>query len=284
MPGDGAEAADTTRPRDAPLGSYPPHAYVKHGPEEKCGSKMARSDDKRKVPPAMQQTAGAPAPSSSEADIARFLDAARTLAPGREGKGRLAFALDATASRQPTWTLACEIQADMFAAAAAHGGLEMQIVYYRGLDECRASPFVGDAETLRRLMGRISCEGGLTQIHRVLGHLEREAERSGLKAAVFVGDALEEDEDALHRAAGQLALRGVRLFMFQEGDNRAVERAFRALARVTGGAYCRFDPRAGHQLRALLAAVAAYAAGGRVALEARRDPAARQLLVAMGQG
>lgn len=243
---------------------------------------MARSEDK----PAGDLAArgdSAPAPRSSDADIARFLGDVKSRAPLRAagGEGRLAFALDATASRQPTWSLACEIQADMFAAAATHGGLKMQIIYYRGQGECRASPFVGDADTLRRLMGRIRCEGGLTQIHRVLAHLEKEAERSGLKAAVFVGDALEEDAEALHAAAGQLALRGVRLFVFQEGDDPRVERVFRALAQVTGGAYCRFDARAGHELRSLLSAVAAYAAGGRLALEARSDAGARRLLAAL---
>ncbi|MFG1300197.1 VWA domain-containing protein [Xanthobacter sp. V3C-3] len=230
------------------------------------------------------QANGAVAPSSAD-DIARFLSAVRDLPPARagQGRGRLAFALDATGSRQPTWTLACDIQADMFAAAASHGGLDMQIVYYRGHDECRASPFVADAATLGRLMRRISCEGGLTQIHRVLGHLGQEAERSGLKAAVFVGDAMEEDAHRLAEAAGQLALRGVRLFMFQEGDDGRVEDTFRALARITGGAWFRFDARAPHELRQLLAAVAAYAAGGAPALEARRDAGARRLIAALGR-
>ncbi|MGE4372947.1 MAG: VWA domain-containing protein [Xanthobacter sp.] len=222
-------------------------------------------------------------PVSSADDVARFLQAAKAAPPARPamGRGRLAFALDATGSRQPTWTLACDIQADMFAAAETYGGLDMQIVYYRGMNECRASPFVSDAATLKRLMNKISCMGGLTQIHRVLGHLEKEAERSGLRAAIFVGDALEESPDALHAAAGQLALRGVKLFMFQEGQDWQVEQTFRALAQITGGAYCRFDARAGAQLRALLAAVAAYAAGGRAALENRRDEGARKLLAAL---
>ncbi|MBB6307745.1 VWA domain-containing protein [Xanthobacter tagetidis] len=225
----------------------------------------------------------APAGSLSSADdTARFLEAVKR-APGiAPGRGRLAFALDATASRQPTWNLACDIQSGMFAAAARHGGLDMQIVYYRGQGECRASPFVGDAATLGRLMGSIGCEGGLTQINRVLSHLLSEAERSGLRAAVFVGDALEENEDRLHALAGQLALRGVRLFVFQEGDDPQVERCFRALAAVTGGAYCRFDARAGAQLRQLLEAVAAYAAGGRAALTARRDAGALKLIAALG--
>ncbi|MGQ3672804.1 VWA domain-containing protein [Xanthobacter sp. TB0136] len=257
---------------------------------------MATSDDDRRTrapsrSPMGQQGAGGsvsartsgPVQASSAEDVARFLQAVKATPSARPatGTGRLAFALDATGSRQPTWSLACDIQADMFAAAAAYGGLEMQIVYYRGIDECRASPFVADAGTLRRLMSKIHCMGGLTQIHRVLGHLQKEAERSGLKAAVFVGDALEEDPDALHAAAGQLALRGVRLFMFQEGHDWQVEETFRALAKITGGAYCRFDAHAAAQLRALLAAVAAYAAGGRPALEARRDDGARLLLAAL---
>lgn len=220
---------------------------------------------------------------SSAADVAAFVKAARAAAPPRgEGRGRLAFALDATASRQPTWALACDIQADMLAAAAAHGGLKMQIVYYRGHDECRASPFMDEAAALRRMMAKISCEGGLTQIGRVLEHLSREAERSGLRAAVFVGDALEEPPEALHAAAGQLALRGVRLFMFQEGHDPRVEKVFRAIAAVTGGAFCRFDARAGAELRALLSAVAAYAAGGPAALAARADMGAQKLIAAMG--
>lgn len=221
---------------------------------------------------------------STPAEVDGFLKqlAATPSARPADGRGRLAFALDATASRQPTWNLAREIQADMFAAAAALGGLEMQIVYYRGMGECRASPFVSDAATLRRLMNGISCEGGLTQMHRILTHLVAEAERSGVKAAVFVGDALEEDADALHALAGQLALRGVRLFLFQEGYDTTVEATFRALAKLTGGAYCRFDPQAGAQLRALLSAVAAYAAGGRTALAARRDQGAMRLLAALG--
>jgi hypothetical protein len=54
--------------------------------------------------------------------------------------------------------------------------------------------------------------------------------------------------------------------MFQEGHDAAVERTFREIARLTGGAWSRFDPGAAAQLRELLRAVAAYAAGGREAL------------------
>ena len=55
--------------------------------------------------------------------------------------------------------------------------------------------------------------------------------------------------------------------MFQEGIDPVTEQAFREIARLTRGAYCRFDPGAAHQLAELLRAAAAYAAGGLRALE-----------------
>ena len=36
--------------------------------------------------------------------------------------------------------------------------------------------------------------------------------------------------------------------MFQEGGDPVAEQAFREIARLTRGAYCRFDPGAAHQL------------------------------------
>jgi hypothetical protein len=84
--------------------------------------------------------------------------------------------------------------------------------------------------------------------------------------------------DALSRDADELGRLGVPTFMFQEGDSREVERVFREIARLTRGAYCRFDPGAARQLAELLRAVAVYAAGGLPALAARRDAGAIKLL------
>ena len=56
--------------------------------------------------------------------------------------GRLIFALDATMSRQPTWDIACKLQGEMFETARALGGLDVQLVYFRGFGECRASRLV----------------------------------------------------------------------------------------------------------------------------------------------
>jgi hypothetical protein len=205
-------------------------------------------------------------PSASE-DIAAFVAKARAMSPHAAGaKGRLVFALDATMSRQPTWDMACALQADMFREAAALGSLDIRLVYYRGLSECRATGWISDSAQLARLMGKIDCQGGNTQIGKVLSEARREAVGSGVRAVVFVGDAMEEAVDQLCAKAGELGLLKVPVFMFQEGQDAVAEQAFREIARLTGGAWCRFDPGAAAQLRELLRAAAAYAAGGREAL------------------
>src|SRR5271166_3172129 len=217
-------------------------------------------------------------------DIAAFVEAARkTPAPSQSGRGRLIFALDATMSRQPTWDLAQALQAKMFQSAAGLGGLEVQLVYYRGLNECRASKFVSGGQGLAELMSRIEVRGGETQIRRVLAHARNEAKRAKVGALVFVGDAMEENPDRLAALAGELALQGVKAFMFQEGLDLAARRTFTEIARLTGGAYSAFDSGAAARLEALLRAAAAYAAGGYAALTraAEANPAARLLLSQM---
>jgi hypothetical protein len=169
----------------------------------------------------------------------------------------------------------------MFREAAAVGGLDIQLMYYRGLTECGASKWVSQSERLAALMSRITCRGGHTQIGKVLAHARREDEANKVQVLVFVGDAMEEKLDDLCTAAGALGLRGVKAFMFQEGDDAVARQAFREIARLTGGAYCRFDPGAAHELGELLRAAAAYAAGGMRALEklsARGGDGSRKLL------
>jgi hypothetical protein len=228
-------------------------------------------------------TSGAPAAGGVGRDVAAFLDAARARPPrATAGRGRLVFALDATMSRQPTWDLACKLQAEMFEAAAATGGLEVQLVYYRGRGEARASRWVSDAAGLTGLMTGIACHGGLTQIGRVLDHAGKVAAAGPLAALVFVGDAVEENPDVLADKAGALALRHTRAFMFHEGGDATAAATFREIARLTGGAYLPFDARSARELGELLAAVGAYAAGGRPALEAAGTGAARKLLADLG--
>jgi hypothetical protein len=205
---------------------------------------------------------------SARAEIDSFLDRVNALGPSTKTgqRGRLIFALDATMSRQPTWDQACNLQAEMFRAAAAVGGLDIQLVYYRGLAECRASSWVADADRLGALMSSINCRGGQTQIAKVLAHARRENESGKIAVLVFIGDAMEESLDDLCVRAGELGLRNVKAFMFQEGYDQACEQAFREIARLTGGAFCRFTPGAADELAELLRAAAAYAAGGLKAL------------------
>jgi hypothetical protein len=244
------------------------------------------SNDRSGRTPAPADGARAPAPQSTRSEIDVFLSKVKSLAPatGSGQRGRLIFALDATMSRQPTWDTACRLQADMFREAAAIGGLDVQLVYYRGLTECRASRWVSKAERLAALMEQIDCRGGHTQIAKIISHAKREIQTKKVQALVFVGDAMEEKLDDLCHGAGELGLLGVPAFMFQEGNNPITEQAFREIARLSHGAFCRFDVGAAHQLAELLRAVAAYAAGGMRALadlSARQQAGAMKLLAQM---
>lgn len=188
------------------------------------------------------------------------------------------FALDATMSRQPTWDLACSLQSEMFSAAQAVGGLSVQLVYFRGFNECRSSSWVANTAALRSLMVKIDCRGGQTQIGKVLAHTKREAERKPLAALVYVGDAMEENVDYLCKLAGELGLLGVKAFMFHEGNNGEARQAYKEIARLSGGVYLPFNAQSAAELKALLSAIAQYAAGGLKALETSGSQAARRLL------
>lgn len=204
---------------------------------------------------------------SSRGEVDAFLRELHARPPAAaQARGRLVFAMDATMSRQPTWDRACALQAEMFEETARLAALMVQLVYFRGFRECRASRWAEDARTLAELMTKVDCRGGHTQIGKVLKHIHREGQKHKVNAAVYVGDCMEEDIDTLCAKAGELGLLGVPLFMFQEGDDTRAERAFREIARLTNGAFCRFDANSASQLGALLSAVAVYAAGGRKAL------------------
>src|SRR5207244_5067486 len=130
------------------------------------------------------------------------------------GRGRLIFALDATASREPSWDRACRIQGEMFEATAALGGLDVKLIYYRGFTECKSSRWMANAADLHRVMQAVSCLGGETQIERVLAHAIAENQKQRVGALVFVGDAMEEKVDRLCQLAGELGLKGVPIFLF----------------------------------------------------------------------
>jgi hypothetical protein len=213
----------------------------------------------------------------------------------RRSRGRLIFALDATASREAMWDMAAQLQAAMFEEAAKIGGLDVQLVYYRGTDEVRCSSWFSDAHELVSRMNMIRCAAGTTKIARVLQHIRTENAREKISAVVFVGDAMEEKPQELYDAAVGLPP----VFMFQEGDGLAcyvdmhgeftvdhpplkVETVFREIAKLTNGAWARFDAGAGAKLGELLQAVAAFAVGGSAALANQHTDSARKLLTQIG--
>jgi hypothetical protein len=205
---------------------------------------------------------------SSSVDVDAFLrdlNRAPAVRPGG-GRGRLIFALDATASREPSWDRACRIQGEMFEATAGLGGLDVRLVFYRGFTECKASRWLQTAADLHKVMRSVSCVGGETQIERVLEHANAESKKQRVHALVFVGDAVEENVDRLCKLAGELGLLGTPVFVFHEGGDAHAGRAFRQIAKLSRGAYLSFDLASADKLKELLAAVAVYAAGGYKAL------------------
>ncbi|HFB98986.1 MAG TPA: VWA domain-containing protein, partial [Bryobacterales bacterium] len=131
-----------------------------------------------------------PPEASADREIDAFIEQVRAMPQKTAGgaRGRLIFSMDATMSRQPTWDRAQHLQARMFEETARIGGLDVQLVFYRGFNECKASKWVSDAARLAALMSRVECRGGYTQIGRVLGHVLKEAGRSRVSAVVHVGD------------------------------------------------------------------------------------------------
>ena len=70
-------------------------------------------------------------------------------------------------------------------------------------------------------MRQVTCEGGYTQIRKVLAHARRESEAAKVNAVVYVGDCMEEDVDELGARAGELGLLGVPCSCFRRDASDA---------------------------------------------------------------
>lgn len=221
---------------------------------------------------------------SGKQSIDRFIEQVRTL-PRQSGesggkKGRLIFALDATGSREPTWDQACHLQSELFMATRGLGGLAIQLCYYRGFGEFRATKFVNDTSQLLNLMNGVSCLGGRTQIGRILAHAVKETRAEAVRAVVFIGDCCEEPVDGLCHTAGELGMLKTPVFMFHEGADAHARAVFQQVSKLSGGAYAAFDRNSPQVLRDLMAAVAVYASGGAKALQdfsSRSSPEVKRL-------
>lgn len=173
---------------------------------------------------------------------------------------RVIFALDATMSRQATWDKAANLQAELFNAAGR--GIDVQLVYFRGIGECSASPWLNDSARLMSLMTKVDCRTGRTQIGRIFTHAKREAEKGSIRALVYVGDALEEKIDPVGEQAAELGRLGVPIFMLLDGNDEAAASAFGELARLSNGICARFNEGSAKQLADRLRTVGKFIANG----------------------
>ncbi len=185
----------------------------------------------------------------------------------KEESGRLLFAMDATASRERSWDMACQIQAEMFMSTQEIGNLEISLCYFRGYQEFHVLDWSSNATKLRDQMLQVRCLAGHTQIKRTLEHAVKVCATQKVKAVVFVGDSFEESIDEVGKVAGKLGMLGVPVFIFHEGHDPSAKNAFQHIAKLTHGAYCAFDQNSVAQLKDLLCAVAAFAVGGINALK-----------------
>ncbi len=192
---------------------------------------------------------------------------------------RLLFAIDATASREPTWDHACQLQSQMFVATTQLGNLHVQLCHYGGFNHFSVSEWCRSANALMSEMNKVRCRGGHTQIKKVLEHAMLEHTKKRIKAIVFIGDAIEENPDHLCHLAGKLGVLGVPLFIFHEGSTPGVSSVFKQMTELSGGAYAPFNLASASELKELLSAVAIFATGGWAALEQFEQKAHRRTML-----
>ena len=218
-----------------------------------------------------------PKPPSIKTSVNTFLRKAQDQAMTNTTSARLIFAMDATASREPTWDLATSLHAELFNIASATR-LDVQLVYYRGLDDFFVSGWNKEPRSLLGEMQNVRCRGGRTQILRVLQHARRQIANEKTEAVVFVGDCCEESANEIYACAGELGLFRLPVFVFQEGNDPHARQVFKQIAARSRGAYARFTPGSAKELAALLGAVVAYATTGKDAVSELTTTEARHLL------
>jgi hypothetical protein len=212
--------------------------------------------------------------------------------PGVAGTPRVILAL-ANHGRSPGWDRAKVLQREMFTAAGGNG-LQMKFAYYgpddaSGVRRCRITTrWIIDPDDMAATMDRAECRCGCyVNIRAVLAQATREAEDRPLRAVIIVGDAFHDDPDGLDEAAisaNQLRRSGTRVFLIQLGDDPTTARRLQYLARVSGGAYFRFDPRTQErQFAEMWGAMSAYTTGGEEAVKATGWQAATLLLEQLNQ-
>jgi len=191
-------------------------------------------------------------------------------------RGKLLFAIDATASREPAWEAAKQLTDSFFDAVP--GMIDIGLAAYGGNRVHTFTPYVADARRLRRLASGISCRAGYTQL---LPILRRVVETGDVGVVLYITDAFEEDATTAARLAEMLKAKGTRVIVLFDGWSDSEARAvFEDLAARTGGAVLPFEASAIERLKGLIAAAAVLAVGGEVLLAAKSNslPGATLLL------
>jgi hypothetical protein len=190
--------------------------------------------------------------------------------------------------RSPGWDRAKVLQRQMFDAAVG-SGLEMKFAFYgsddaAGVRRCRITTrWITHPDDMAGLMDRAECNCGCyVYIRDALGQAVKENEDRPMRALIIVGDAFHDDADGLDEAAmsaNRLRRVGTKLFLLQQGDDPITARRLQYLAKVSGGAYFRFDPRTQErQFSEMCEAISAYATGGEEAVKATGQQAATLVL------
>ena len=122
---------------------------------------------------------------SKSSDVQNFLSEVAAT-PSSAGNAHMIFALDATASRESTWSVARQLHTEMYLSARSLGGMNLQLCYFRGFAEFFSSRRESNADEIVRTMAEISCEAGATQIERVLAHAINESQIRSVKCVVSV--------------------------------------------------------------------------------------------------
>lgn len=191
---------------------------------------------------------------------------------------RLIFAIDATASREPSWNAARQVTDSLFTALP--GALDIALAVHGGSFLHTFTDFSANPGALRDRAAGITCLTGRTQL---LPILSRALSNPGVRVVLYIGDVFEESPMRARRLADAMGARGITLIVLHDTVDWQARRdaeLFADLARRTGGCVLPFDASAVQRLRDLLQAVAFYAVGGTELLAQKRAdlPAAELLL------
>lgn len=251
---------------------------------------MANDLTKRAGPAAPKQAEDAASRLKGElmADaLDRLLGKDESIAVPDNKPPRVILAL-ANHGRSPGWDHAKALQRQMFDASAG-SGLQMKFAFFgpdnaAGVRRFRITTrWIADPNEMAGLMDRAECNCGCyVYIRDVLGQAVKENKDRPMRAVVIVGDAFHDDQDSLDEAAisaNRLRRAGTTLFLIQQGDDPVTARKLQYLAKVSGGAYFRFDPKTQErQFSEMWRVMSAYATGGEEAVKATGGQAATLLL------